>query len=152
MSEEQRLAHTPTRRAPQPTEAHSYFVGRRESEAAEVFAVAVTSVERLRSKPGPRESSLDWHGSEAVRMELSHVLISRIIGQRPSRALQARFALYVLNRLPRDGFVLDSHDLSRWLRIADDAHESAPAPTPRRSWLRQWRARVGSSPGQGTVG
>jgi hypothetical protein len=59
MSGEQRLAHTPTRHAPQPTEAHTYFVGRRGSEAAEVYAVTVTSVERLRSKPGARESSLD---------------------------------------------------------------------------------------------
>lgn len=71
MSEEQRLAHTPARHAPRPTEAHNYFVGRRGSEAAEVYAVTVTSVGRLRSKPGARESTLDWHGSAAARMELS---------------------------------------------------------------------------------
>ncbi len=150
MSEKLHLAHTPTRDAPQPTEAHTYFVGRRGSEAAEVYAVTVAGVERLRSKPGARESSLDWHGSEAARMELSHLFISRLIGQRPSRDLQARFALYVLNRLPNEGFVLDSHDLSRWLRIADDADESAPAPAPRRSWLGQRRARFGGSRKQGT--
>ena len=116
MSEEQHLAHTATRQAPQSTEAHTDFVGRRGSDAAEVYAVTVTSVERLRPKPSAREPSLDWHGSEAARMELSYLLISRLVGQRPSRDLQARFALYVLNRLPNEGFVLDSHDLSRWLQ------------------------------------
>jgi hypothetical protein len=145
------LAHTATRQAPQSTEAHTYFIGRRGSDAAEVYAVTVTSVERLRPKPSVREPSLDWHGSEAAAMELSYLLISRLVGQRPSRDLQARFALYVLNRLPNEGFVLDSHDLSRWLRIADDAQESVPAPAPRRSWLRR-RARHSGSPRQGKDG
>lgn len=152
MSPEQRLIPAATGQGAHQTEAHSYFVGRRASAAAEVYAVSVTSVERLLSKAGARESGVDWHGNEAARMALSNLLISRLIGERPSRDLQARFALYVLGRLPHEGFVLDFDDLSRWLRIAGDIHESAPAPAPRRSWLRQRRARFGGSPRQGIDG
>ncbi len=151
MSREQRLIPRATRHSGERTEADFYFVGRRGSEAAEVYRVTGTSVERLRAKPTTRQSSFDWHGSEAARIELSRLLISRLIGRPPSRDLQARFALYVLGRLPHAGFVLDSDDLSRWLRVAGDAHESAPAPA-RQSWLGQRRARSGGSPRQGTDG
>jgi hypothetical protein len=59
-------------------------------------------------------------------MELSRLLISRVTKRRPSRDLQARFALYVLERLPDGGFVLDARDLSRWLRVAgDSSHQRA---------------------------
>jgi hypothetical protein len=116
MSSEQRLIPTTTRRA----EQHSYFVGRRKSEA-EVYEVTVTNVERLRSTRGARVSNLDWHGSEAARMELSQLLISRVTAKRPSRDLKARFAVYVLRRLPAAGFVLGSDDVLRWIRIAGES-------------------------------
>jgi hypothetical protein len=51
-------------------------------------------------------------------MELSHLLITRVSNQLPSRDLQARFSLYVLGRLPVSGFVLESDDLARCLRVA----------------------------------
>jgi hypothetical protein len=45
-------------------------------------------------------------------MELSHVLISRVAGQRSSDQLAVGFTLYVLVRLPYGGFVLDSEGTS----------------------------------------
>ena len=139
MSEEQHLAHTATRQAPQSTEAHTYFVGRRGSDTAEVYAVTVTSVERLRPKLSAREPSLDWHGSEAARMELSYLLISRLVGQRPSRDLQARFALYVPTDSPtrascstlttcRAGYVSPTTPVSPFLRQLHDGPGSGGAP------------------------
>ena len=116
MPSEQRLIPTAMRQA----EQHSYFVGRRKTEA-EVYEVTMTNVERLVSRRGARVTSLDWHGSEAARMELSHLLISRVAKHRPSRDLKARFALYVLGRLPDAGFVLESDDVQRWLRVAGDS-------------------------------
>jgi hypothetical protein len=128
MSREQHLIPTATRHSESAPKRTSTSVGRRESEAAAVYTVTGTSVERLRSSPTTRQSSPDWHGSEAARIELSRLLISRLIGRPPSRDLQTRFALYVLRRLPQEGFVLDSGDRSRWLRLAGDAHERARAP------------------------
>jgi hypothetical protein len=78
-------------------------------------------------------------------MELSRLLISRVTARRPSRDLQTRFALYVLARLPNGGFVLDFDDLSRWLRVAGDAHDSAPTPTIRRWWLGRLRGGFGDT-------
>jgi hypothetical protein len=43
-------------------------------------------------------------------MQLSHLLTSRVAEKRPFRELQARFALYVLDRLPDGGFVRDPGD------------------------------------------
>jgi hypothetical protein len=137
MSAEQRFTPTPAPQATEHAKAHSYFVGRREFDAAEVYEVTVKGVRRLRSRRQQGEASLDWHGTKAARMELSHLLISRITKQVPSRDLQSRFSLYILNRLPAGGFVLDSDDISRWLRVAGDAQYSAAAPAPRRSWLRR---------------
>jgi hypothetical protein len=151
MSGEQRLIPTPARDAAQQTRAHTYFVGRREFETTEVYEVTATRVRRLRSSRRYGEPSLDWHGSAPARMELSHVLISRVTRQRPSGDLQARFALYVLGRLPDGGFVLDSDDLSRWLRVAGDADDSARAPRPR-PWPRRLRSRFGGSPRQSADG
>ena len=113
MSAEDRLIVTPTR-----PPAHSYFVGRRESDAAEIYELTATGGERLRPGRRHRQRGLDWRGSEEARMELSHLLISRVSNQRPSRDLQARFSLHVLGRLPVSGFVLESDDLARWLRVA----------------------------------
>jgi hypothetical protein len=94
--------------------------------------------------------SLDWHGGEAATMELSHLLITRVTKRRPSHDLQARFAFYVLRRLPEGGFVLDSEDLARWLRVAGDGQASAPEPPPRRSWLSRRRAGLGDPPSHST--
>jgi len=132
MSGEQR----PVRRA----DANTYFVGRRAFEAPEVFAVTARDVERLGSGRRYGGSGLDWHGGEADRVELSRQLISRVVEQRPSRELQARFALYVLDRLPEGGFVLNADDVWRWLRVASDPDDFAPAHHSRLSWSEKLRA------------
>ena len=103
MSAKQRLGRTRAHHPTRHSNAHPYFVGRREFEAAHVYEVTATRVEQLRSRHRSGEPSLDWHGPEAARMELSHLLISRVTKQRPSRDLRARFALYVLGRLPDGG-------------------------------------------------
>jgi hypothetical protein len=135
MSAEDHLTGTPEGRPADQGVAHSYFVGRRASHTAEVYEVTATSVERLRSTRRSGEESLDWRGSHVVRMELSRLLIRRVLNQRPSRDLQARFALYVLGRLPAGGFVLESDDLARWLRIAGDDDAPATGSARPRSWL-----------------
>ena len=68
MSQEQHLIPTTTRHSGERAEAHFYFVGRRESEAAAVYTVTGTSVERLRSNPTTRQSSFDWHGMDRARL------------------------------------------------------------------------------------
>jgi hypothetical protein len=108
---------------------HTYFVGRRLFEAAEIYFVTATDVERL-------DPNLDWHGSPAARMKLSDLLISRVTSQRPSRELKARFALYVLDHLPDGGFVLDSGDVRRWLALGSDPEDFGP---PGRSWTGRLR-------------
>ena len=105
---------------PAEERSHSYFVGRRKSHTVEVYEVTATTVERLRPRRSRAAQSLDWRGGEIARMELGRVLIGRVSRRRPSRDLQARFALYVLSRLPESGFVLDSDEVARWLRIAGD--------------------------------
>lgn len=137
MSVEQRLRHTPLQPAAQPT----YFVGRRPFGDPEVYAVTAKGVDRLRSVRRKGALSLDWAGAVPARMELSHLLIRAVVGERPSSDLQARFALDLLARLPHGGFVLDSNEIRRWLRLASDAHDFAPAG-PRRSWARRVRARL----------
>lgn len=116
---------------------HMYFVGRRLFEAAELYAVSAAGVDRLRSEADP---GLDWHGERGARMELSQVLISRVAEQQPSRELKERFALYVLDRLPDGGFVLDSDDVRRWLKLASDPEDFAPAEPPRPSLAGRLRA------------
>jgi hypothetical protein len=123
MSAEEHLIGRPARQAAQQREAHSYFVGRREFETTEVYEVTDAHIERLRSRHRVGAADLDWHGTEAARMELSRLLISRVTKRRPSRDLQARFALYVLERLPDGGFVLDAEDLSRWVRVAGEVDD-----------------------------
>lgn len=147
MSAEQRLVRTAPRYALSHTKMCTYFVGRRESGCAAIYQVGADGVEPLRPTRHHGDASFDWHGSEGARMELGHLLISRVTKQRPSRDLRARFALYVLDRLSEDGFVIDADDLARWVRIASDAHESEPEPRPRPSRLARLRARFGASPG-----
>jgi hypothetical protein len=111
--------------APRP-----YFVGRRPFEAAEIYFVTATGVERL-------ERNLDWRGSPAARMNLSDVVIRRVTSQRPSRELNARFALYVLDNLPDGGFVLACDDVRRWLALASESEDFGPAQG--RSWTGRFR-------------
>jgi hypothetical protein len=115
---ERRPSHTPPRRAAQ----HTYFVGRRLFDAVEVYAVTATDVQRLRSRRRYGERVLD-----------SHVLLSGVAELRSSRDLDERFALYVLAHLPDEGFVLDSGDVFRWLRLASEPQDFAPADPARRS-------------------
>lgn len=117
----------------------TYFVGRRLFEAAEVYAVTAADVERLRPAHHYGKASLDWHGSTAARMELSHLVLSRATQRQPSHELQARFALYVLDRLPDGGFVLDPEQIRRWLRLASDPEDFAPVHPVRQSWAGQLR-------------
>ncbi len=126
---ERRPSHTPLRRAAQ----HIYFVGRRLFDAVEVYAVTATDVQRLRSRRRYGERVLDWHGSRRAGMELSHILLSGVAELRSSRDLDERFALYVLAHLPDEGFVLDSGDVLRWLRLASEPQDFAPADPARRS-------------------
>ena len=99
---------------------HAYFVGRRRRDAAEVYVVGTAGVKRLRSRRGGAGRGLDWRGDAATRMELGGVIISHAAEVRPTRDLRERFALYVLDRLPESGFVLDFEDVARWVRVASD--------------------------------
>jgi hypothetical protein len=85
----------PTRQQTAPT----YFVGRRESEAVEIYSVG-TSVTRLQSARRYGQASLEWHGSRAARLELSHVLISQLVEEQPLPAIAAGFAVHILSDLP----------------------------------------------------
>jgi hypothetical protein len=136
MPVEQRHRQIPARRESGPL----YFVGRRQGEAAQVYVVSADEVGRLRSACRYGESSLDWHGSSKARMELGHLLVSRVAEQRPSPELQARFALYVLANLPDDGFVLHADDIWRWLLAAADERDFFPADSAVRSWTGRLRS------------
>jgi hypothetical protein len=142
MSVEQR-----SHRAPQGRDGGStYYVGRRQFEAPEVYAVTDRDVQRLRSARRYGEPGLDWNGSSAARMELSHVLISRVAGLSPSRELQARFVLGVLGELGDDGFVLETEDIWNWLLLASDEQDFVPAESHRRTWAGRLRTLL---PGAG---
>jgi hypothetical protein len=79
---------------------HTYFVGRRPSEAPEVYAVTDDDVRRLRPNRRGSPLALDWHAGDARAVELSHLLLTSVTGHRPARDLEQRFALDVL-RSPR---------------------------------------------------
>jgi hypothetical protein len=115
---------------------HTYFVGRRVPDGAEVFAVTAKDVKRLGAARAA-EAALDWHGTSAAAMELSGQLLARATKKRPSRDVQSRFALYFVPRLPHRGFVLDADDIRRWLRIAGETE--AQMPTSRRRWTARLR-------------
>jgi hypothetical protein len=130
MSVEQWHDRAPAGRDAGPT----YFVGRRQFEAAEIYAVSDRDVHRLRSARRHGEPSLDWQGSSAAQMELSHLLISSVAKQRPSRDLQALFAVSVLSDLSDDGFVMDSDEIWGWLELAADERDFEPIQSQRRFW------------------
>jgi hypothetical protein len=141
MTVKQLRRHVPVRRGAGP----AYFVGRRRDEAAEVYAVSAKEVRRLWSARRYGESNLDWHGSTAARMELSHLLIARIAEQLPSRELQSRFVLYVLSNLPDDGFVLHADEIRRWLLAASDEQDFLPADRAPWSWAGRLRSLLPGS-------
>jgi hypothetical protein len=145
MSVEQRVDQLPTRRRAESI----YFVGRRQFEAVEVYVVSASDVARLSSARRYGQPSLDWNGTGSARMELSHLLITHVVEQRPSRELEERFALYVLSGLPDDGFVLDAGAIWRWLRVAGDEHDFLPASPPSRSWVGRLRTLLPGAPTHG---
>jgi hypothetical protein len=118
---------------------HTYFVGRRPYEAAEVFAVTGRDVQRLHPNRRHGPLSLDWHGEDARAFELSRVLLARVARITPRRELAEQFALSVLAGLPDDGFVLDSDEVWRWLQQAGYSHD---AQLERR---RRWFQRLGDA-------
>jgi hypothetical protein len=78
-----------------------------------------------------------------------HLLISRIAEQRRSRALRARFALYVLSNPPDDGFVLHADEIWRWVLAAADERDFLPADSAPHSWAGRLRSLL---PGVPTLG
>jgi hypothetical protein len=127
---------------------HTYFVGRRVLGGAEVYAVTATDVERLRvrrghSEPalrGQSEPALDWRESTAAALELSRLMIGRVVQRRTPRELHSRFALYVVAQLPHRGFVISSEEIWRWLRLAGDV--DASVRPPRASLATRLRTRL----------
>jgi hypothetical protein len=132
---EQRTGHPSPGQAPR----HTYFVGRRQFEATEIFAVTADDVQRLRSERRYGERILDWHGNVRAGMELSHALLTKVAELRPTRDLEERFALYVLAHLPDDGFVLDSAEVWRWLRVASDPQDFEAHEPTRHVWTARLR-------------
>jgi hypothetical protein len=117
----------------------AYFVGRRLSDATEIFEVTANEVQRLRSERRYGERVLDWHGTSRAGMELSHTLLSQVVDLRPSRDLEERFALYVLADLPDEGFVMDAAEVRRWLLLASDPRDFADAQHARHAWTGRLR-------------
>jgi hypothetical protein len=114
---------------------HAYFVGRRPFEAAEVYSVTAKDVERLRPERRYGGVELDWRGGDTALLELSHVLLSRVTEEDPPVRLEAWFAVGVLARLPDQGFVLDSDELRKWIRLVGEEDDSTQAQTPPRRCL-----------------
>ena len=136
MSVEQHSHHTPQGHDPQDT----YYVGRRQFEVPEVYSVTSSEVQRLKSSRRYGEPELDWLGSSAARMELGHLLITRVAGQRPSAELLTRFAVYVLGELSEDGFVMDSEEVWSWLVVESDEEDFVADEPGHRSWTGRLRA------------
>jgi hypothetical protein len=136
MSVEQHFHPTPQGHDGQST----YFVGRRQFEAPEVYALTSSNVKRLESSRRYGEPELDWQGSSAARMELGHLLITRVAGQRPSGELLTRFAVYVLSELSDDGFVMDSEEIWNWLVVETDEEDFLADEPGHRTWAGRLRA------------
>jgi hypothetical protein len=118
----------------------TYFVGRRPYKAAEVYAVTDNDVQRLHRDGGDGPLSLDWRGQDARVLELSRVLLARVVRVTPRRELAAQFALNVLAGLPDDGFVLDSDEIWRWLDTVSEPHRVAGSAPRRESLLARLSA------------
>jgi hypothetical protein len=120
---------------------HTYFVGRRPYEAAEVYAVTDADAQRLHRDRRDGPLSLDWRGQDARTLELSRTLLARVARITARRELAEKFASSVLARLPEDGFVLDSDEVGRWLKRVSEPHGCAQLEPPRESW----RARLSAA-------
>ena len=101
--------------------------------------MTATDVRRLHPLRRERSLSLDWRASDAALLELSHTLLTQIASETPSEALEERFALQVLTRLPQGGFVLDEDVIWRWLELTSEAHDFVRT-NPRRT--HSWLARL----------
>ena len=123
---------------------HTYFVGRRPDEAAEVYAVTENDVRRLDREWLDGPLSLDWRGHNVRVLQLSRVLLARVTGIAPTRELAEQFALSILADLPHDGFVLRSDEVWRWLRTVGAPRAVAQAK-PRREWSLARLSSLGSS-------
>jgi hypothetical protein len=114
---------------------HTYLVGRRPFEAAELYALTGDHVERLR--PGHRDgvSTLYWRGGPDELLGLSHAVLSRVCGQRSSPEVERHFASF-LARLPYGGFVIDGDEIEQWLRkMSDELSAGEPARRSPARWL-----------------
>jgi hypothetical protein len=119
--------------------AHTYFVGRREFEIAELYAVSASDVERLGTDRVHGEPGLDWWGGDTAVLELGRLLLERVVEPPPSSELTTDFALSVLGVLPKHGFVLDADAVWRWALLASRSEER----TSRESRTnRSWFARL----------
>jgi hypothetical protein len=114
---------------------HTFFVGRRPYQAAEVYAVTEHGVRRLHRD---RPLGLDWR-DHRDGLELSRVVLARVAGMTPRRDVAEEFALSMLAGLPEDGFVLGSDEIWRWLQHAGYPYV---LPEPR---CGSWRARLSAA-------
>lgn len=127
--------------------SRAFVVARRVPDAPdlpEVYAVTATTVQRLLSERRFGARGLDWVSADAARLELGHLVLARVAGQTPSRALVARFAQDVLSGLPDDGFVLEPSVVWRWVREAAGPEDFSPAPAGRGGpWIGALRRMFG---------
>ena len=128
--------HSHARGVPLP---ETFFVGRRPFEAAELYAVSLTEVERISSEFRFGTAELDWHAPDAAALELGYALLARLAEQPPSQWLVSRFVREVLARLPDDGFVLSSEEIWHWLRWASAPQDWGSEETPHRSLRERLR-------------
>ena len=119
--------------------AHTYFVGRRESGIAELYAVSASDVERVRADRLHGEPGLDWRSGDPAVLALGQLLLDRVVEPPPSSELTSDFARSVLGALPQHGFVLDSDAVWRWALWASRSEK--PASRECRT-DRSWFARL----------
>jgi hypothetical protein len=116
--------------------ANTYFVGRRRSGVAEMYAVTTDDVERLSAERDDGGPSADWRDGDTSVIELGRLLLERVVEPPPSPELTTHFALSLLATLPRQGFVLDSNAIWRWVTVSGRGSSRArrvPRPHPLRS-------------------
>ena len=116
--------------------AHTYFVGRRQSGSAELYAVSASDVERLSADGARTEADLDWRHRDAAALELGRLLLERVVEPAPSPELTRHFARSLLAALPKQGFVLDSDAIWRWVLLANRPQQAgSEGSRTRRSWF-----------------
>jgi hypothetical protein len=113
------------RRTVATIEEHStVYVGRRGEAGVTIHALTGSGVEPLCSDARFGSRELDWAG-EIPAVELSHLLLSRLTGLRPTGALAARFAVLVLMEFPATGMHLEALRILEWLAIESSAADWA---------------------------